>query len=250
MFKDYKVVVTGSTSGIGLETSRKFIEEGATVIGIGRNFERTKDLGDKFIPLKCNLRDPDDIAKACKFIDETFGGELDTLVNNAGAGELGTIMDFEPDAFDSAFRLLLKAPMLLSRALFPMLKKSPRKNGSIVNTASGAAYMISPDFSPLYSLAKTAVMRYTKQQARGFIGVRANSVSPGFIDTPIFGREGTEMDEATIQETYKTIASITCGRIGKPEEVADLILFLASEDAKYINGTDVIIDGGALTVVS
>ena len=91
-------------------------------------------------------------------------------------------------------------------------------------------------------------MLYTKQQAQGFIGVRCNSVSPGFIQTPIFQRDGVNMAEADALAMYDQMAQITCGRTGKPEEVADLIAFLASTDAQYINGADVLIDGGLMTV--
>ena len=194
MFQDYKVVITGATSGIGLATARLFIREGATVIGIGRNFSKTKELGDQFIPYTCDVRNADEIVKTCKFIKDTFDNELD-----------------------------------------------------IINTASAASRTVSSE-NPLYNLAKNAVVLYTKQQAQGFIGVRCNSVSPGFIQTPIFQREGVNMEENAVLAMYDQMAKVTCGRTGKPEEVADLIAFLASTDAQYINGADVLIDGGLMTV--
>ncbi|MGJ0706142.1 SDR family oxidoreductase [Enterococcus avium] len=104
MFQDYKVVITGATSGIGLATARLFIKEGATVIGIGRNFSKTKDLGDRFIPRTCDVRDADEIVKTCDFIKETFDNELDVFVNNAGFGENTTIRDVTVDQFDRALR--------------------------------------------------------------------------------------------------------------------------------------------------
>lgn len=249
MFKDYKVAITGATSGIGLATARLFIGEGATVVGIGRSFDKTKELGDQFIPCSCDVRDPQQIEKACAFIGETFGGELDTFVNNAGFGENTTVRDVTSEQFDRCFALLLRAPMLFGKALYPLLLKSKTNNASIVNTASSASRTCAPD-NPLYNLAKNAVVLYTKQQAAGFIGVRANSVSPGFIETPIFERGGVGMDHESVLKMYRQMAYITCGRTGKPEEVAELIAFLASEDAKYINGADVLIDGGLMTVVN
>lgn len=247
MFKDYKVAITGATSGIGLATAGRFIAEGATVIGIGRNFDKTGDLGKRFIPCSCDVRDPADIEKACTFINGTFGGVLDTFINNAGFGESTSVQTVTVEQFNRSFALLLRAPMLFGKALYPMLRNAPSKNGSIVNTASAASRTCAPD-NPLYNLCKNAVVLYTKQQAAGFIGVRANSVSPGFIQTPIFERDGVRMDHDAVVAMYQRMATITCGRTGKPEEVADLIAFLASEDAKYINGADVLIDGGLMTV--
>ena len=247
MFQDYKVVITGATSGIGLATARLFIKEGATVIGIGRNFSKTKDLGDRFIPRTCDVRDADEIVKTCDFIKETFDNELDVFVNNAGFGENTTIRDVTVDQFDRCFSLLLRAPTLFAKELYPLLLNAPKNNASIINTASAASRTVSSE-NPLYNLAKNAVVLYTKQQAQGFIGVRCNSVSPGFIQTPIFQRDGVNMAEADVLAMYDQMAHITCGRTGKPEEVADLIAFLASKDAQYINGADVLIDGGLMTV--
>lgn len=246
-FENYRVVITGATSGIGLATARLFIKEGATVIGIGRNFDNTRDLSDAFIPCPCDVRDPAAITAACRFISEKFAGKLDTFVNNAGFGENTTIQDVTTEQFDRAFALLLRAPMLFGKELYPLLLNGDNGNASIINTASAASRTINPG-NPLYNLAKNAVVLYTKQQAAGFIGVRANSVSPGFIETPIFTRDGVGMPADAVAKMYDQMAAITCGRTGKPEEVAELICFLASPDAKYINGADVLIDGGLMTV--
>lgn len=250
MFKGYKVVISGATSGIGLATAKKFLAEGATVIGIGRNFENTKDLGPNFIPCKCDVSQYDEIEAACKFIDETFGGELDTFVNNAGAGTHGTVTDYNVEDHLYGMNLLLNAPMQFGRNLYPMLVKAPSKNASIVNIASSAGHTISPNLLT-YNLAKTAHIRYTHQQAAGMIGVRSNAVCPGFIETPIFGRPGTDMPPELVEAQYALVSSmVPLGRIGQPEEVAELIAFLASDEAMYINGANILIDGGLLTVMS
>ena len=249
IFENYKVAITGATSGIGLAAAEMFLREGAEVIGIGRNFEKTSHLGDKFIPFKCDVRNEQEIEKACRFIAETFGGELDTFVNNAGSGESSTIYDVTAEQFVSSFSLLLMAPMIFGKLLYPLLKKGTKNNSSIINTASSASRACSVE-KPLYNLAKNALVLYTKQQAKGFIGVRCNSISPGFIQTPIFEREGVNMPKETVTAMYDAVALVTCGRTAEPEETADLIGFLASEDAAYINGTDVLTDGGLMTVYS
>lgn len=250
MFQNYKVVITGSTSGIGLATAKQFIENGATVIGLGRSFDRTKELGEKFIPCKCDVTDEAQIKEAVEFIKKTFNDELDTFVNAAGLGFHTDIKDFDTETFDKGYKLLLRAPAIFGRELYPLLLKSPAKNPSIVNVASAAGHAVSPDLL-IYNLAKTAHILLTKQQAKGYIGVRSNDVCPGFIDTPIFGREGTDLpDDVKAQTFAMTEAILPIPRIGKPEEVANLICFLASEDAMYINGADVTVDAGLGTVVA
>lgn len=248
MFKNYKVVITGATSGIGLATAKKFLDAGATVIGIGRNFDRTAELGDKFIPCKCDVSKPEEVENACKFIDETFGGELDTFVNAAGQGFGIDVKDVTAEIFDLGMHTLLLAPMLFGKNLYPLLLKAPQKNPSIVNISSAASKTIWSD-NVIYNLAKNAYVLYSRQQAKGFIGVRCNSVCPGFIDTPIFMRPGTDLTEEQVAATFQVISQVVPSkRVGQPEEVADLIAFLASTNALYINGADVLIDGGYTTV--
>ena len=251
MFEGYKVVITGATSGMGLATAKKMIADGATVIAIGRNFAKVGDLGDRYIPFKCEVRDPEQIEAAVKFIDETFGGELDTFINAAGAGTgpYG-VKNITVEAFEAGLNMLLRAPLLFGKALYPMLLKSPHKNGSIVNIASASGHAISGD-NMIYNICKHAHIHLTKQQAQEYIGIRSNSVSPGFIDTPIFAAPGTDMPQEAIDQTFAFVRSILpIPRIGTPDEAAEVICFLASEDAMYLNGADIAVDGGLGTVVS
>jgi 3-oxoacyl-[acyl-carrier protein] reductase len=245
MFKDYKVAVTGATSGIGLAIARRFIDEGATVIGIGSDLQQTNNLGEKFIPCKCDVSIPAEIDKACAFIDETFGGELDTFVNASGTGTPATVTTITAEDFDAGMHLLVLAPILFGKNLYPMLLKSPKNYPSIINVASVASRRVLED-DMLYNLAENACVLYTKQQTLGFIGVRCNSVSPGFTANPAAGREGSYMSAEQIQEISD---AIPCGRIAQPEEVADAVAFLASTDASYVNGADLLIDGGFTTAL-
>lgn len=250
MFKDYKIAVTGGTSGIGLASVKKFLQEGATVIAIGRNLSGVEKLGDKCIPYSCDVTDPKQIEECCDFIEKTFDGELDTFMNAAGLGVGATIRDITAEYFDYGIALLLRAPVLFGKRLYPLLLKAPKKNASIVNVASSAGKTVAPD-NFLYNLAKTGHILVTKQQAAGFIGVRSNAICPGFIDTPIFTREGTNIPPDQIPALYESVSQITpMHRVAQPEEVAELAAFLASEDAMYINGADVLIDGGILGLVS
>lgn len=247
-FTDYKVAITGATSGIGLAAAKMFLDEGATVIGIGRSFERTKDLGAKFIPFKADVRRPEEIKAAVDFVDATFGGELDTFLHVAGLGQDGTLTDFTPEQFDNASALLLRAGALFGEHLYPLLQKAPKGNASIVNVASAASRSISPNIF-LYELNKQAMVNYSKHAALAFQGVRVNSVSPGYIDTPIFLREGGGLTDNTLKPTFDGVAAmIPCHRIGTPEEVADLIAFITSDEAGFITGADFLIDGGLTAV--
>jgi 3-oxoacyl-[acyl-carrier protein] reductase len=249
MFKDYRVALTGATSGIGLATAKRFIDDGATVIGIGRDFKQTVSMGDNFIPCKCDVSIPAEIDMACAFIDETFGGKLDIFVNAAGAGTPATLTSITAEDFDAGMHLLVLAPILFGKNLYPLLLKSPQNYPSIINIASVASRRVLPD-DMLYNLAKNACVLYTKQQTLGFIGVRCNSISPGFTDTPMLNREGSDLSPEQIQETFDSISAvIPCGRIAQAEEVADTVAFLASTDASYINGADLLMDGGFTTTL-
>jgi 3-oxoacyl-[acyl-carrier protein] reductase len=246
-FKDYKIVVTGATSGIGLATTKQFLEEGSTVIGIGRNFEKTKDLGEKFIPFKCDVRNENEIIAACDFINETFDGKLDVFVNNAGLGSNTPLTEVTHQAFADHIALNLEAPVLFTSKLYPLLLKSEAGDPNVIINASMASRSYKEPL--LYCLAKAAVVQFVKLGTNILRGVRINSISPGFIKTPIFTREGTEMTEEVINATYEVMAGILpVKRVAEPEETADLICFLASKDSPYMNGSDVIIDGG-LSVV-
>ena len=249
MFQDYKVVITGATSGIRLATARLFIKEGATVIADRpRNFSKTKDLGDRFIPRICDVRDADEIVKTCDFIKETFDNELDVFVNNAGFGENTTIRDVTVDQFDRCLVFCCGHRMLFAEEWPPLLLNAPKNNASIINTASAASRTVSSE-NPLYNLAKNAVVLYTKQQAQGFIGVRCNSVSPGFIQTPIFQRDGVNMAEADVLAMYDQMAQVTCEPNRKTGRSSGLDrVFSPRRMHQYINGADVLIDGGLMTV--
>ena len=186
MFEGYKVAITGATSGIGLATAKAFLADGATVIGIGRHFKNTADLGDNFIPFKCDVTDMEQVKAACEFIDETFGGVLDVFVNNAGASVEGKFTPTEAQ-FDYGIGVLLKAPVFFCNMLHPLLAKSTTGNANIVHVASAAAYSHNPPILT-YALAKGAHLKLARIQTNAWDDVRVNVVCPGHTYTNIFSR--------------------------------------------------------------
>lgn len=239
----YKVLVTGSTSGIGLGITKMFMEEGATVIGLGRDFHRTTELGDKYIPYKCDMYYPDQIKAAFDFAAEKFDGRLDVLVNAAGRGTYGNIENFDLDEWDENFHLIVRAYMLTTKYAMPLLRKSPVAN--IVNIASASGHC-NDAAQFMYSIGKSAVIKFTQITAKQNTWLRANSISPGIVDTPIFQWCTPEVKEMFDYENhFKKFADILpCKRVGVPEDIARIALLFASKDGEYINGTDIVVDGG------
>ena len=242
-FEGYKCLVTGATSGIGLGITQELLGEGAIVVGIGRNFEQTKSLGDKFIPFTCDVYDPEQIKAACAFAGEKFGGTLDVLINNAGRGYYAKIDTVEPEEFDEGFHLLLRAPILFTRYCCEMMKSS--KNPNIVNISSvSGMFLYSGEF--LYTLAKTALIKFTMMTQKELTYLRCNCISPGIIDTPIF-QYATE--EVRNNFDFDTVAaSLPAKRIGKPADIAKLVSFIISEDGSYLCGANIVSDGGFIVL--
>jgi len=246
MFKEYVIVVTGAASGIGLATSRLFHEAGATVIGVDVDKKSldavTGDLGERFVPCQCDVTQEDQIVRLADFVESKYG-KIDTLVNNAGTGNLINLETMQESDFYWIYDVNLKGPMLFTKHFIALLKKS--SNPSILNVSSSAAREVLTGNHFLYSTSKAALLSFTQHLVRNFPGIRANSILPGWVDTPIYSRAG--LDDETIRAIYEcALQKIPSGRIGKPEDIAHCILFLSSEKATYINGAAVDINGGTL----
>lgn len=242
----YRAIVTGATSGIGLGITKQFLEDGATVIGIGRDFQRTTELGGNFIPFKCDAFFPEQIKAATDFAAEKFEGKLDILVNNAGRGTYGTIDNFTDDEFDTLFHLILRAPMMFTRNCLPLMQNRP--NASILNVASASAMSLDKD-QFMYSIAKTGLVKFTQLTAKTHLNLRANCICPGIIETPIF--QHCPPEYPLKGDDFKAFgAALPSKRIGQPEDIAKLATFLATEDAVYINGANIVVDGGMTTLIT
>ena len=236
-FTGRRAVVTGAGSGIGLAIVTALIDRGAEVVAIdldthavpGQALRLTADITDE-------ARVKDVLAQAADL------GPVDTLFNNAGIGSTKSILDCEPDEWDRVFDVNVRGTYLMSRQLLPSMLA--RGFGVIVNTASAAGMIGLPDRAA-YCASKGAVIALTKQIAVQYArqGIRCNCICPGTVDSPWVARLLAEAeDPARHRETL--VARQPMGRLGTPREVAEAALYLASDAAAFVTGTELVIDGG------
>jgi NAD(P)-dependent dehydrogenase (short-subunit alcohol dehydrogenase family) len=240
-------LVTGATSGIGSATAIALARYGAHVIVSGRDAERgaatveaIRSTGGRADFVAVDLADIDGITAFADAAVRAGGGHVDIVVNNAGIYPFGPSLDATTKEFDAVYDINVKAPFFLTTALAPAMAE--RGHGVIVNVSTALA---TKGFAGagLYSSSKAAVETLTKVWAAelGPRGIRVNAVSPGPIlteGTSPFGAEGLSAFHR----------GTPADRVGTPAEVAELIAFLAGDDAGYIHGTVVAVDGGATTL--
>lgn len=236
-------VITGGNSGIGLAIAKAFRGQGADVAIFGRNpdtISRARaQLGDEALAVEGDAARPEDLERLCDAAAERFGG-IDVLVANAGIVELGRIEQVDEEMFDRTSDVNFKGAFFTVRAALPHL----RPGGSVILVSSGSNKVGTPA-SPVYAATKAAVRSLARSLAADLVGrgVRVNALSPGFIDTPIFDRSG--MHGGDPEEFFAQLRKmIPMGRVGRPEEVADAAVFLASDEASYITGIELPVSGG------
>jgi NAD(P)-dependent dehydrogenase (short-subunit alcohol dehydrogenase family) len=239
--QDKTVLVTGGTSGIGEAIARAYAAEGADVVITGRSEERGRRIADSLTKdgararfIGADLEDIDDVRRLADEVDR-----VDVLVNNAGVFPFGPTAETDSEAFDSAFAVNVKAPFFLTGAFAPRM--AAHGGGAIVNVSTMVASFGFPGMA-LYGSTKAALELLTKTWAAeyGSAGVRVNAVAPGPTRTP-----GTE----PMGEGLDQIAStLPLGRPAAPQEIANAALFLGSDEASYINGAVVAVDGGRTAV--
>ncbi|MBL8019573.1 MAG: SDR family oxidoreductase [Leptospirales bacterium] len=236
-------IVTGGSTGIGRATALRLASEGATVVITGRDESTLKESvaqhpGIHFV--MADVSKPADVKRVIEWTIQNHG-RIDILVNNAGIAQFLPLGKFELDHFDAQFATNVRGLVDMTQQALPHLIQS---KGVIVNNASIAGDQPIAGGS-VYSATKAAVIALSRSWAKELAsqGVRVNTVSPGPIETPIFGKTGMPVDQLK-EMTKQMVSSIPLSRIGKPEEVASAIAYLASDEARFVTGIQLKIDGG------
>jgi len=238
-----RALITGGTSGIGLETARQFIAEGARVAVTGSNPETIeqarKVLGEQALILRVDAGDVAQQKELAKTLAESFG-QLDAVFVNAGVAKLAPVEQWTEAEWDRALAINLKGPFFLVQALLPILANP----ASIVLNTSINARIGMPN-SSVYGASKAGLISMARTLSGELIGrgIRVNAVSPGPVSTPLYGKLG--MDSAELEKVAAGIMSqVPAGRFGQPSEIAKAVVFLASDEAAFTVGSELVIDGG------
>jgi NAD(P)-dependent dehydrogenase (short-subunit alcohol dehydrogenase family) len=237
-------VVTGGCSGIGLATVRRFVEEGAHVV-IGdlsdeRGAEVTAEL-DGTLYVHVDVTDKDQVAALFRTAKETYGS-VDIAFNNAGISppEDDSILDTDLEAWRRVQEVNLTSVYLCCKAVLPYMLE--QKRGSIINTASFVAVMGAATSQISYSASKGGVLSMTRELGVQFAreGVRVNALCPGPVNTPLL----KELFAADAERAARRLVHVPMGRFGEPEEMANAVLFLASDESSFMTASTFLVDGG------
>jgi NAD(P)-dependent dehydrogenase (short-subunit alcohol dehydrogenase family) len=235
--QDQRVLVTGSTAGIGRATAMLFARRGATVVITGRDTKRGAQTvaaieaeGGRAEFIAADLNDIESVRRLAEQV-----GEVDVLVNNAATHRSAPTLEQDVESFDMTFDVNVKAPFFLTAALLP--KMIARGSGAIVNISAMGASVAAPDAITVDAAAKAALASFTRSWAAAFgaNGIRVNTVAPGT----------TRTENRTLGDGLERLGSATpLRRTAHPTEIAEAIVFLASPQASYITGATVAVDGG------
>ena len=236
-------VVTGGTSGIGLATAQRLIDEGAFVFITGRRQETLDEaidkLGENAYGVRGDVAKLEDLDHLYETVKEKRGG-IDILFANAGGGEFAKLGEITEEHFDTIFGNNVKGLLFTVQKALPLF----REGGSIILNASTAASSGFESFS-VYGASKAAVRSFARSWMMDLKDkkIRVNAVSPGPIETPAINGLAEDEEQAK-QFKDAFVSQIPLGRIGQPEEVASTVAFLASGDSSFINGSEIFTDGG------
>jgi NAD(P)-dependent dehydrogenase (short-subunit alcohol dehydrogenase family) len=238
-----RALITGGSSGIGLETAKQFIAEGARVAMTARNLnsfdEARSALGDRATYIVSDAADVASQKELAGRIKAEFGA-LDILFVNAGVAALKPVDQWDEAAFDRTFDINIRGPFFLIQALLPLFAD----RASIVLNASINADIGMPNAS-VYGASKAALLSLARNLSAELAGrgVRVNAVSPGPIETPLYGKLG--LSEAELRAVSEGLQNqLPARRFGRPEEIASAVVFLASDESAFTVGSELIIDGG------
>ncbi len=234
-------IVTGGTTGIGEATVRQLVDEGARVVIAARREELgialEKELGsERALFQKCDVAVQTDVEALIAATVKAFGG-IDILINNAGVGSFGYTPDLDPAVWHQTIAVNLHAIFYACKAAIPHMKR--RGGGSIVNVASVSGMYADYGFTA-YNASKGAAINYTKSLAIDHAqdNIRANVICPGLVDTPL----SDVINQLNLHDIW--VETIPMKRAGRPEEIARIIAFVASDEASFMTGSSIVADGG------
>jgi len=238
-----RALITGGTSGIGLATAKLFVAEGARVIVTGVNpdsIAKAKvELGNDVLVVSADSADVNAQKALAQTVKEHFG-QLDIAFLNAGISMYMPIEVWTEEKFDRIYDINVKGPYFLMQALLPVFASS----ASVVFNTSVNAHT-GPVNSSVYGSTKAALLNMSKTLSNELLsrGIRINAVSPGPVDTPLYDKAGIPV-EYHDQVMKDIVATIPAGRFGKPQEVAQAVLYFASDESAWTVGSEIIVDGG------
>lgn len=241
--KGKRALITGGTSGIGLETAREFLQEGARVAITAKNQAHVeaacKDLGSDVVAIPADASDVASQKAVAEEIRQAFG-QLDILFVNAGVADLRPVEQWDEVGFDRSFDTNVKGPYFLVQALLPIFANP----AAIVLNTSVNAHIGQPN-TCVYGATKAALLSMARTLSGELIGrgIRVNAVSPGPITTPLYDKLG--LSAADLKAVSASIQSqVPVGRFGNPSEIAKAVVFLASDECPFAVGSELLIDGG------
>ena len=240
-------VITGSSSGIGKATAERFAKEGAIVIcadinldGVKKATQEIKDAGGEAYAYYIDVAEEEKVKEFTAEIEKKFG-KVDILFNNAGTDtEGGKLHEYPVELWDRLMSVDLRGTFLVSKYVIPLMLEN---GGSIINNSSVSGLAADLDRSG-YNAAKGAITNLTRTMAIDYAreGIRVNSIAPGTIETPLLDDLSGAEEGKKFRKAYEWVDPM--GRLGKPEEVAGAVLFLASDDSSYVTGDCITVDGG------
>ena len=250
-----KILITGSSEGIGFGIAKAFAKEGANIWLVARNSEKLNKAGEKLAQYDIDVQmTAIDLLKkgACQHLSNEISDRwkyLNILVNNAGLAKFTPFAEVSSDELDLQLNLNLKVPYQLTQLLLPKLTET---KGCVINISSYFAQRMIPGKpSTTYSLTKGAINSFTKSLAAelGSSGVRVNAIAPGTVRTPMYERNimqnASSAEIATFEKQVQTVYPLQ--RIGEPEDIGNAAVYLASDAAKWVTGAIFNIDGGLTT---
>ncbi len=242
------VLITGGGTGIGRAIALAFAREGASVAVAGRRLEKLREVigevqkaGGAGLAMECDVTQAREVERAVKGTVERFG-RLNVLVNNAGIMYVSTVEGTSEEEWDQTMTVNVKGPFLMSRAVLPEFRKCG--GGTIVNIGSVLGLFAVKDRAA-YSASKGAVTMLTKSMAldHAHEKIRVNCICPSVVETDLVKGVFNETEEGQAKLKAR-LATIPLGRLGKPEDVAEMAVFLASEESSWLTGAAIPLDGG------